>query len=91
MCHAAANQVSDWLAQGQAQTQSSLPRAGGVAAATAVTDEQEEKKREKGCEDDHDRDMAECRSYSKMTGDKYTFVACKKVAERRLAECMSGK
>lgn len=44
---------------------------------------------EAACEAQYDRDMKECRIYSKMTGDKYTFVACKKKAESRLSECMS--
>ncbi|WP_283745172.1 RHS repeat-associated core domain-containing protein [Sideroxydans sp. CL21] len=41
------------------------------------------------CEAQYDLDMKECRAYSAMTGDKYTFVACKKKAESRLSECMS--
>lgn len=40
------------------------------------------------CEDQYDIDMDECRSYSAMTGDKYTFVSCKRNAERRIAQCM---
>lgn len=39
------------------------------------------------CEAQYDRDMAECGSYSAMTGEKYTFVACKRNAERRLSQC----
>jgi RHS repeat-associated protein len=50
---------------------------------------EEEKEKEKDCEDQYDRDMKECRLYSGMTGEKYTFVACKKAAERRLSQCMS--
>jgi RHS repeat-associated protein len=46
---------------------------------------------EKECEAQYDRDMAECRTYSKMAGDKYTYIACKKSAESRLSKCMSGK
>lgn len=44
---------------------------------------------EEDCEKQYDRDMAECRAYSAMTGNKYTFVACKREAERRLSKCMS--
>jgi len=33
---------------------------------------------EQECEDQYDLDMDECRAYSAMTGDKYTYVACKK-------------
>ncbi len=42
---------------------------------------------EAACEAQYDRDMDECRSYSAMTGEKYTFVACKRSAERRLSQC----
>ena len=45
---------------------------------------------EEECELQYDRDMGECRLYSKMTGDKYTFVACKREAESRLSKCMSN-
>ena len=44
---------------------------------------------EEDCEKQYDRDMDECRAYVAMTRDKYTFVACKQQAERRLSQCMS--
>ncbi len=44
----------------------------------------EAKRHEEDCEKTYDREIAECRAYAAMTGDKYTFVACKKRAERNL-------
>jgi RHS repeat-associated protein len=44
---------------------------------------------EEDCEKTYDNEIDECRSYTAMTGDKYTFVACKKLADRHLAQCMA--
>ncbi len=44
---------------------------------------------EESCEQQYDRDIAECRAYSAMTGERYTFVACRAQANRRLSQCFS--
>jgi RHS repeat-associated protein len=66
----------------------------GAAAATAAavsadSGSSSSSSDEAECEAQYDRDIKECRAYSAMTGDKYTFVACKKNAESRLSKCMS--
>jgi hypothetical protein len=40
------------------------------------------------CEEQYDRDITGCQMYAAMTGNKYTFVACKRQAERNFAQCM---
>lgn len=41
------------------------------------------------CGAQNERDMAECKAYSGMTGDKYTYVACKRNADKRYSQCMA--
>ena len=41
------------------------------------------------CDAQNERDMTECKAYSGMTGEKYTYVACKRNADRRYSQCMA--